>query len=443
MPDGTGFSLGDSLRGAGKKTLDFFNSDAFPVMAGMGAQAAMAGHPNTWQSQLGVVGQQMGQSNIAAKAATRQAEERAAMNRMLTKLLGGQGLTEAGANGPTDIKTSVDPTGTQKITVTGNNIMPNGLTQNQNASLTPQGASGTPPQTSPPPAQVGTQRPVQPMQPGTGSRMLPFSLAQFGGSSGGTGQSLYGLTPEQISAIGKTDIAGGALGNQSIRGIFNNMQTQAYNDYLDRQQPKKTAAPTSFTGMKINDETGTWSYYDRLKGEMVDTKIKATDKERLAGAPNIPFVEHEYVDKNGVRRRGLFQGDRPAMDLGVVPEASPEALGAWKMSKELADTAMRLEGEMRDTNGNVIKGNDADLYNFNSVAQTPFVYVKKMKSHLWGDDTPSYEKEIIPQIPGTRFQTAKDVQAMADARHASVEDVIYTMRVKAQRARQSLLQQAH
>ena len=60
---------------------DFINSDAAPVVLGGGAQAVMAKDPTSWQYQLGGLGAQLGQSNIAAKAAERQATERQNISR--------------------------------------------------------------------------------------------------------------------------------------------------------------------------------------------------------------------------------------------------------------------------------------------------------------------------------------------------------------------------
>ena len=104
---------------------DFLNSDMLPVALGMGAQGFMAGHPNTWQAGLGRAGVALGQSNIAAKAARRQAEERRSVNQLIADLLAGKGLTAPGYDGPSSINTKTTPED-QTITVKGNNILPKG-----------------------------------------------------------------------------------------------------------------------------------------------------------------------------------------------------------------------------------------------------------------------------------------------------------------------------
>ena len=68
---------------------DFINNDAFPVVMGQAAKAFTAEEPLSWQHQLGNVGDTLGKSNIAAKAANRQATKQEQLSKMLSDILGG------------------------------------------------------------------------------------------------------------------------------------------------------------------------------------------------------------------------------------------------------------------------------------------------------------------------------------------------------------------
>ena len=80
----------------GSRIGKFLSNDALPVALGMGAQAAMEEHQTSWPAIAGRSIVDLGRSNIAAKAAMRQAEERGQLKKMLASVLSGKGSTEAG-----------------------------------------------------------------------------------------------------------------------------------------------------------------------------------------------------------------------------------------------------------------------------------------------------------------------------------------------------------
>jgi len=210
---------------------NFFTSDMAPVALGMGAQAAMGKHQNTWQAGLGRAAVELQRSKIAAKAATRQAEER----RALIRLLSGQGVTPVDKAGPSKVGLTINPDKTQTIKIDGNKMVDGifgGKQIDEVQNIDEVGSKGVPRPVTAPAATTQTRAPS-----GPGTNTLPFYLAQAVGSSGGTGESLAGLTPEQIGGIARRDMLGGELGNRSVSDIFTNMQKQAYSDYTAGRLP--------------------------------------------------------------------------------------------------------------------------------------------------------------------------------------------------------------
>jgi hypothetical protein len=373
---------------------NFLSSDVAPIWLGGGAQAVMAEHPESWQYQLGGLAGRMAQSKIAAKAATRQATQRDAYNQMLADLLSGKSLTEAGTPGPTSANLAVNPDGTQKISVTGDKIV----------SPSDVGKAG----------QEGGQRtsrlatPTRAPAPAISRRALPFYLAASTGSSGGGGGSLYGLSPEQITNISRTDIMGGELSQRGVGEIYSNLQKQAYADYLGRLPAGTTPKPQlSFTDMKIDDKTKTWQFYDRVKGERVDTEIEATEDE-LSGSAAPNWSQQEYVTKDGVRRSGIFKDGKLATDLGVVPETTLETDRFRRGQRDLGEVETLI-----DDAGDDAVASDIDY--FNQFSNGQYVYV------VWG--TNREVKRV--KIPGG--YKASDVYATAQKYGLSVADVIASL----------------
>jgi hypothetical protein len=386
---------------------DFLSSDVAPVALGGAAQAVMADYPTSWQYQLGGLAGKLGQSNIAAKAAQRQAAQRDAYNRMLADLLSGRSLTEAGMPGPTSANLSVSPGGEQKVSVTGDKIV-------SPESVGKAGQEGGQ-RIAPAPA-VPARPLVTSTAPLSRNRMLPFLLAASAGSSGGGGGNLYGLSPEQITNISRTDILGGELSQRGISDIYSNLQKQAYTDYLDRLPAGSAVKPQlSFTDMKIDDKTRTWQYYDRVQGKRVDTGIKATEDE-LAGtrAPN--WMQQEYVTDKGVRRSGIFKDGRLFKDLGVVPEETPETRRTMASAEDLSRWEARIEGKSED------EATPQDIENFNRFSLGQYVYIEKVTpGALWGTN----KKIEKVKIPGG--YTAADIYATSRKYRISIADVIASL----------------
>jgi hypothetical protein len=407
------------------KMKDFGRSDFLPVALGMGAQAAMGPHQNEWQALLGRGVMDLQRSNIAAKAAQRQAVERNTLNSYISKLLSGQGLTPQGTQGPTAFNLKTSPEGEQTITVKGDQLMPGGpggnvdprsglggATRPSGGGIDPRGIVGG--------QGRGTAQGISPpFAPGADPRALPFILAQgVRSSAGATGGSanfpaLAGLTPEQIASVTRQDIAGGALTQKSVSDIFTNMQRQALSDYYGRlPQTAGTKTPMSFTGMQINNKTGNWAYFDRVQNKRVDTGIKATEEElgALKGdgpkefAPN--WREAEYI-KNKTRRRGLFKNGRLVTDLGEIAESTVESGRAFGIDKDLAEIEARIESD------DYVQ---SDLDNFNKKSEGSYFY-KAGKGFLGGK-----EAEKVPLPPGV---TAADMyETLRVNPTLKVEDVI-------------------
>jgi len=412
MPTGNPWytNIGESL---GK----FAQSDAFPVYAGGLAQAMMAPYPNDPKAQIiggaGGLGAVMGQSNIAAKAAKRQADERAMMNKLLVNLLAGKGLTEAGVPGPTSANITTNPDGTQKVTVTGDGLFGGW----EDAS---RGGMKAPVAPAPPPSAAMTR----------GSGFLPFYLGLSGSSSGGAGQNLFGLTPEQIASVTTQDIQGGQLGNIRAATLFDNLQRQAMADYYNRQPNVLKAGE-----MQVNDKTGNWSYYDLDTRRMIDTGIKAS--ARPISEPNLkPTVQVEdFVDpRTGKRlRRQIItrpDGSISYGDWGLSPEASPETGRQWEVTKDLSEIEARIRS------GKDVVRSDVDT--FNKTSESDYVYIPSKEKTWYGGTKEGFTAKSIPQIPGRPKIRAKDVYDMAKVRSVDIDDILYTLELEAAKGREGL-----
>jgi hypothetical protein len=376
----------------------FLGSDAAPVVLGGAAEAVMAGHPDTWQAQLGRLGAGLGQSKIAAKAATRQAEERNSYNKLLAGLLSGTNLTPAGTPGPTSAKMTVDEKG-QKVEVTGDNIVDPSAVGTTSA-----------PVTAPATAPTARQRAM------ANPRLLPFYLAASTGSSGGGGGNLFGLSPEQISEISKTDIAGGELSQRGVGEVFGNMKKMALSDYYDRLgYPTPTATKPAFSPQKINAETKTWFTFDQNMQKSVDTGIKATKAELAANGPTVNWVTEEYVTKEGVRKKGRFANGTLITDLGVVPEATKETERFRKGQRDIGEVQQLIA----DAGDNA---NSADIDYFNQFSNGQYVYIEvEEPGALFGTN------KKVKRVKIPKGKRAGDVFATARKYGISVADVIESL----------------
>lgn len=358
---------------------DFFNSDMLPVALGMGAQGIMAGHPNSWQAGLGRAGVAMGQSNIAAKAAKRQGEERKSVNQLIADLLAGKGLTEAGYPGVTSIDAKSDPKG-QKITVVGDGIIPHQSNrplpgvEGQKQSIGVGGGGGT--GLSPVTAQ-GPQRSVGSIDP----RIFPLLLAQRASSSAGAAGGpqatssvapLAGLTPEQISAITAGDIAGGTLQQKGINDIFTNMQKQAYSDYLGHAGPARNIAATAELAKQSRLSQEPFSVQRGANGNLM-----IVGKDRTVTDTGVPFqADVQVIDQGSYLTLRHSDGRTQSLPKQMTPQQQTE------FDRKLTDTAARIDQTITgyiDRNGNRIRATDpvqADVDFYHQNSRSPRVYLK-------------------------------------------------------------------
>lgn len=380
---------------------DYLSSDRAPVQLGQLASAVMGPYQNEWQSQLGNAAATIGQSNIAAKAAGAQAEERASLMRALSKFLSGEGLTPAGSPGPTSATLTAKGDGTSEFKMAGDGSM-----ISPESSPVP-GGSTVPKVTSTSPATS-----VQ------SDRMLPFFLALLSGSgSAGGGTDLRGLSPEQIASITQQDISGGALANQSVGNIFENLQRMALADYYDRlpQEQKFKPEYPNYINPKIDNNTKTWWFTDSKSGKNIDSGIAATAKE-MSGEKKPAFTVTERVRPDGIRERLVLKDGEPFTSLGPYPETSEEESRFRSQVKDVADIEDRILSD---------KGNPTDIDNFNRYSDSNYIYIPKKEGFLGFGK--SYEKIDLP--PGTK---ASDVYYTARKYGVSMQAVINSIVKKSQ-----------
>ena len=121
--------LGSLLAGmpSGKQVGDWFGSPQASMMLGQGAQALSAAEPNSWQHQLGKVGQGMGQAEILKAEATKREAQRQQYMKMFMQMMGGgpaasgggAGKTPPGIQGNTSEQVTTNHDGTFKRVLTG------------------------------------------------------------------------------------------------------------------------------------------------------------------------------------------------------------------------------------------------------------------------------------------------------------------------------------
>jgi hypothetical protein len=215
---------------------------------------------------------------------------------------------------------------------------------------------------------------------------------------------LFGLTPEQIGGISRRDILGQEMLGRSSGEVFQNLVRQAQAGYYNRpDQPTAATSKESFTGLEKNANTGNYSYFDRTSNKMVDTGIKFTAGEKTPPGVN----EHEYIGKDGIRRRGLFQGGNLIKDLGVTPESTIEDTRSFDIDKDLADIEDRIRSD------NYVQ---SDIDNFNSRSKGNYFWVPG--EGFFG----GREAKKIPLPPGVK---ANDMYyTLQKHPEMSVEDVI-------------------
>jgi hypothetical protein len=294
---------------------EFLSSESAPVVLGSAAQGIMAGHPDEWQYGLGGVAADLGRSRIAASAAKRQAEERKQLADLMTRLLGGSvQYTEQGTPGPTTSTFKSGAGGEDTFTLKGDDLLGNRLYQSR------RNLEGAPTAPASIPKPVGNVRPTAP--PMTQSGMLPFFLAQAMTGGGGGGGDLFGLTPEQIQGISRTDILGQEGAGRVGRDIFSNLYSQALTDYyrdLPRAQTLRTLA--SMAGKKTEPKVS--KMFKGADGNM--WLVDDTGRTFSTGVPFEPGMEGAKVMDLGDRIALTSPSGTRTFSKGLTPQQQREA----------------------------------------------------------------------------------------------------------------------
>lgn len=365
------------------KVGDFFGSDMLPVALGMGAQAVMEEHQNSWPALLGKSAVGLQQSKIAADAARRQGNERDSINRLIANLLAGKGLTEQGYPGVTSINLKTAPNKEQTITVKGDEIAP---AFGQSALAAAKGNKGQAPSAGPgggvdpragSPAPTTAPNTIGAIDP----RLLPLILAQgvrsSAGAAGGpqaksTVAPLSGLTPEQITQITRSGILGAESQQRGINDIFTNMQRQAYSGYLS---DRGRAAPIAAAAELAKQNRLSQEPFSVQRG--ANGNLMIVGKDRTVTDTGVPFQDDvQVIDQGSYLTLRYPDGRTQTLSKQMTPQQQTE------FDRKLTDTAARIDQTITgyiDRNGNRIPATDpvqADVDFYHQNSRSPHVYLK-------------------------------------------------------------------